>query len=464
MGRNAKLKSSEEQSHIDPRAPDFLSSHPATPERIRSPRAAPRQFNAPGAGERDKAAYLASVDGMVYGEDPSEGFVRGRRFLHPSLGFTFLALEGFVLDTTAQAVRGVKEAGGQPLRLAVVRVPEEQPLADYLSSGGVENTDPKSVEEVVINGLPAATATAKGDQWVFRLYAVRFGSDVYRFIFASKRTTAEVDRAFRESVGTFRRMTLAESQAAKPLHIKIVTVAAGDTVERLASRMAVAGRAVERFRVLNGLGPNDRANPGDQGKIAPDASRAICAEFAKQGVAMLDAPISGSPVTLAQGNAAVMVGGDKAAFERIEPVLRAIGPKVTYIGASGLAVQMKIAVNLLLMVEVIAFGEAVALAEKGGVAREIAVDAILKSVAASPVLGYRGPFILEGKMPTVPLADVTLQQKDMLLALELGRKLGSPVPLAAAANEMMNACRGLGLDHRDFVTAHEVYRRLGGET
>jgi 3-hydroxyisobutyrate dehydrogenase-like beta-hydroxyacid dehydrogenase len=202
----------------------------------------------------------------------------------------------------------------------------------------------------------------------------------------------------------------------------------------------------------------------DMSTIAPDASRTISAEFARQGLTMLDGPISGSPVTLAQGNASLMVAGDKTAFERVEPVLRAIGPKVTYIGAGGLAVQMKIAVNLLLMVEVIAFGEAVALAEKGGVARDIAVDAILKSVAASPVLGYRGPFILEGKMPAVPLADVTLQQKDMLLALELGRKLGSPVPLAAAANEMMNACRGLGIDHRDFVAAHEVYRRLGGQS
>jgi 3-hydroxyisobutyrate dehydrogenase-like beta-hydroxyacid dehydrogenase len=202
----------------------------------------------------------------------------------------------------------------------------------------------------------------------------------------------------------------------------------------------------------------------DMSTIAPDASRTISAEFARQGLTMLDGPISGSPVTLAQGNASLMVAGDKTAFERVEPVLRAIGPKVTYIGASGLAVQMKIAVNLLLMVEVIAFGEAVALAEKGGVARDIAVDAILKSVAASPVLGYRGPFILEGKMPAVPLADVTLQQKDMLLALELGRKLGSPVPLAAAANEIMNACRGLGIDHRDFVAAHEVYRRLGGQS
>ena len=202
----------------------------------------------------------------------------------------------------------------------------------------------------------------------------------------------------------------------------------------------------------------------DMSTIAPEDSRAISAEFSNAGLTMLDAPISGSPVTLAQGNASVMVGGDRAAFDRVVPVLQAIGPKVTYIGASGLAVQMKIAVNLLLMVEVIAFGEAVALAEKGGVARETAVDAILKSVAASPVLGYRGPFILEGKMPKIPLADVTLQQKDMLLALELGRKLGSPVPLAAAANEMMNACRGLGLDHRDFVTAHEVYRRLGGQS
>jgi 3-hydroxyisobutyrate dehydrogenase-like beta-hydroxyacid dehydrogenase len=202
----------------------------------------------------------------------------------------------------------------------------------------------------------------------------------------------------------------------------------------------------------------------DMSTIDPDSSRAVAAELAKAGACMLDGPISGSPVTVKAGQASVMVGGDEAAFERAKPVLLAIGPKVTYIGGNGLACQMKIAVNLLLMVEVICFGEAVALAEKGGVAREVAVDAVLKSVAASPVLGYRGPFILEGRMPAVPLADVTLQQKDMLLALDLGRKLGSPVPLAAAANEMMNACRGLGIDHNDFVTAHQVYRRLGGQS
>jgi len=202
----------------------------------------------------------------------------------------------------------------------------------------------------------------------------------------------------------------------------------------------------------------------DMSTIAPDSSRAVAAEFYRAGLTMLDAPISGSTITLAAGKASIMVGGDRQAFEQVRSVLLDIGQKATYIGGSGLAVQMKLAINLVLMVEVIAFGEGVALAEKGGVARQVAVEAMLNSVAASPVLGYRGPFILEGNMPEVPLADVNLQQKDMLLVLEQGRRLGSPVPLAAAANEMMNACRGLGIDHRDFVAAHEVYRRLGGMT
>ena len=214
--------------------------------------------------------------------------------------------------------------------------------------------------------------------------------------------------------------------------------------------------------VISGLRPDGVYL--DMSTITPDASRSVSSEFARAGLIMLDAPLSGSPVTVEQGKASVMVGGDKAAFERVKPVLLDIGAKASYIGASGLAAQMKLAINLVLMVEVIAFGEGVALAEKGGVSREVAVEAMLGSVVASPVLGYRGPFILEGRMPAVPLADVTLQQKDMLLVLELARKLGSPAPLAAAANEMMNACRGFGLDHHDFVIAHEAYRRLGGQS
>jgi len=204
---------------------------------------------------------------LVYGEDPSEGFVRGRRFLHPKLGFTFTAPEGFSLDNTAQAVLGIKDGGNQAFRLDVVRVPAEQSLTDYLNSGWIENVDAKSIEEHPINGFAAATATAKGDQWAFRLYAVRFGSDVYRFIFATKHKTPETDRAFRESVGTFRRMTLAESDAAKPLRLKVITVQAGDTIDKLAAKMEIVDRPLERFRVLNGLEPGEKLKPGDQAKI-----------------------------------------------------------------------------------------------------------------------------------------------------------------------------------------------------
>ncbi len=268
LGRNAELRANPGQTRIDPRSPDFLSSHPATPERIKNAETAARQFNLPGGGERDRAAYLAGIDGMVYGEDPSEGYVRGRRFLHAKLGFTFLAPDGFVLDNTAQAVLGVKEGGGQALRFDVVSVPAEMKLSEYLTSGWIENIDPKSINELTINGFPMATASAKGEQWSFRLYAIRFGSDVYRFIFASKKLTADVDRIFRESVSTFRRMTLAESQATKPLHLKVVTVGPGDTVEKLASRMPVSDRTVERFRIINGLAPSQRLQPGDQVKIA----------------------------------------------------------------------------------------------------------------------------------------------------------------------------------------------------
>ncbi len=272
MEHNSELKPQQSGGPINPGAPDFLSSHPATPERITNALANARQYRAlaaDSAQERAQArlAYLGDIDGIVYGEDPSEGFVRGRRFLHPKLGFTFTAPDGFTLDNTAQAVLGIKHGGGQALRLDVVRVPAEQTLAEYLTSGWIENIDPSTVEDITINGFPTATAAAKGEQWDFRLYAIRFGSDVYRFIFAAKHRTPEIDRIFRESVGTFRRMSIAETEQAKPLRLKIITVASGDTIEKLAGRMAVADRSVERFRVLNGLDSGDRLKPGSEVKI-----------------------------------------------------------------------------------------------------------------------------------------------------------------------------------------------------
>jgi 3-hydroxyisobutyrate dehydrogenase-like beta-hydroxyacid dehydrogenase len=212
--------------------------------------------------------------------------------------------------------------------------------------------------------------------------------------------------------------------------------------------------------VLEGIRPGGLL--ADMSTISPDSSRSIAERVAAMGAAMVDAPISASLATLEAGNASIMVGGDEAAYERLRPVLLAIGPKVTWIGANGQALYVKLAINLALVVQVVSFCEGVALTEKAGVRREVAVDAFLKSVVASPVLGYRGPFILDGRMPEVAWADVNLQQKDLLLALEQGRKLGVALPTCAAANEMLNSARGMGLAGKDFAVVYEVYRALGG--
>src|SRR6202000_54076 len=268
MERNAELKAGK--ASFDPRAQDFLSSHPATPERVPKAAAVAKQYTSPENAERDREDYLSAIDNIVYGEDPSEGFVRGRRFLHPKLGFTFQAPDNFTLDNTAQAVIGVREGGSQAMRFDVVRVPAEQSLGDYLNSGWMEGVEKASTEDISINGFPAASATAKGDQWQFKVYALRFGSDVYRFIFATKQKTTESDRNARETVNSFRRLTLDEIQAARPLRLKVITVQPGDTVESLAHRMAGVDHPVERFRILNGLDPRAQVRVRDQVKIVVD--------------------------------------------------------------------------------------------------------------------------------------------------------------------------------------------------
>jgi 3-hydroxyisobutyrate dehydrogenase-like beta-hydroxyacid dehydrogenase len=256
----------------------------------------------------------------------------------------------------------------------------------------------------------------------------------------------------------------AEALAAKGMRVAATPRELAQDVDVVLS-MVTDTNAVEQVAsgadgILAGLGPGKVY--ADMSTIAADASRGLAERVAETGAAMLDAPVSGSLTTLEAGELAIMVGGDAEAFERIEPVLKAIGPKVTRVGENGQALQMKLAINLALVVQVIGFCEGVALAERAGVSRESAVEAMLNSVVSSPVLNYRGPFVLEGRMPEEAFADVDLQQKDLLLALELGRKLGVPLPTAAASNELLNACRGLGIGHHDFVVVYEVYRRLAG--
>lgn len=210
--------------------------------------------------------------------------------------------------------------------------------------------------------------------------------------------------------------------------------------------------------VLAGLRPGTIW--ADLSTIAPDASVALAERVRERGAFFLDCPVSGSPATLAAGQMSVMVGGDRQAFERVEPVLYAIGPKVTYIGENGQAILTKVAINLALVVSVTAFAEGVALVEKAGVRREAVVDAALKSVIASPVLGYRAPLLVED---SAVFADVDLQQKDLVLAQDLARRLGASVPTTAAATEMLNSARSTDRRDRDFlVSVHRAYRRLAG--
>ena len=198
----------------------------------------------------------------------------------------------------------------------------------------------------------------------------------------------------------------------------------------------------------------------DMSTASPENSRALAAEVEAAGSRMLDAPVSGSVATLEAGRLSVMVGGSREAFEAVEPILRDIGPVVTHVGDNGQAVLLKIAMNLSLVVQMIAFSEGLLVAEKGGIEREVAVQAMLDSVIASPMLKYRGPFVLE--QPDEAWFDCNMMQKDLNLALEAGRALDVPMPTTAIANELMTAARGLGLDHLDFSIVHQVLGRLAG--
>ncbi len=198
----------------------------------------------------------------------------------------------------------------------------------------------------------------------------------------------------------------------------------------------------------------------DMSTISPAASKRLAAQVAEKGAHMLDSPVSGSVITLEQGNLSLMVGGDKAAFEQAKPILLDIGPKVNFVGSNGQALLMKIAINLNLQVQITGFYEGLLLAEKGGIPRETAIEVMLNSVIASPSLKYRVPFILN--KPDEVWFNVNMMQKDMLLALEMGRELDVPLPTTAASNELLTSARAMGLAQQDFAIVYKVLAKMSG--
>src|SRR2546421_12371952 len=198
----------------------------------------------------------------------------------------------------------------------------------------------------------------------------------------------------------------------------------------------------------------------DMSTISPVTSKRLAVRVAEKGAQMLDSPVSGSVITLEQGNLSLMVGGDKATFEQVKPILLDIGPKVNYVGDNGQAVLMKIAINLNLQVQILAFYEGLFLAVKGGVPIETALEVMLNSVIASPALKYRTPFILD--MPDGAWFNVNMMQKDILLAEELGRQLDVPLPTVAVTNQLLTAARAMGLAEHDFAIVYKVLARMSG--
>jgi len=200
----------------------------------------------------------------------------------------------------------------------------------------------------------------------------------------------------------------------------------------------------------------------DMSTVSPAVSRALAAKVRALGADMVDSPVSGSVITLQEGKLSVMVGGRKETFDKIKPLLLDIGPKVTHVGDNGLALSMKIATNLSLAVQMLAFSEGVLLAEKSGIAREVAVDVLVNSAIASPMIKYRGPFVLE--QPEEAWFDVNMMQKDMVLAMDLGRQLDVPLPTTAASNEFLTAARAMGWVKYDFACMFDVLAAMAGVT
>ena len=268
LGRSSALRASLIGQNSSAAKPDILATHPSTPERIAASVRVARSFGAPDIGSRDRDAYLAAIDGMMFGDDPSEGTIRGRIFTQPKLGFVFTAPEDFVLENSTQAVLGVKDGGIEALRLDSVAVPETQDLEAYVRSGWIDGLVDSSIEKVTVGGMPAVIATARAGEWNFRLAAIRFDDDeVYRLIFAAHGLDPAAETVFRSSIDSFRRLRPDEAGKVKPLRIGLLTAKPGDTSAAVSVRMVVPDKPLETFELLNGLEGDATLKQGERYKL-----------------------------------------------------------------------------------------------------------------------------------------------------------------------------------------------------
>jgi len=268
LGRSAELRNSLIGQGTGNERPDILATHPSTPERIDQAIAAARQIGAPGIGTTARNSYLSAIQGVMFGDDPANGAIRGLKFIHPRLGFAFVAPENFVLENSAQAVLGVAAGGNEALRLDSVKLPSATLLEKYAASGWIDGLIASSMTSTVIGDMPALLAKAEAGEWRFRIAIIRFDANqVYRFIFAARTITDDVEERFRTSIDSFHKITPEEARGVKPLHLEIVVAGAEDTSESLAKRMVVPNRPLDYFLLINGRESETPLRPGERYKI-----------------------------------------------------------------------------------------------------------------------------------------------------------------------------------------------------
>lgn len=262
LGRSVAMRSALLGARNTDEQPDIMSSHPSTPARISRAIIAARRIGAPGIGDAGRDVYLDAIEGIDFGDDPAEGFVRRRRFVHGKLGFSFTAPPGFVLENSAQALVGVASKGSQALRLDSVQIEAGKPLSEYMASGWIEGLQSDSVATTTINGLPAATASASHNGWTFRVAVIRLGTDIYRIIFAARRMSTLVEKRINTSIASFRRIPVAEARKLRALRIKLVAAGINDTPAKISRNMAVSERGLDVFLLINGLRRDQRLQAG----------------------------------------------------------------------------------------------------------------------------------------------------------------------------------------------------------
>jgi len=262
LGRNAEIQDRANDARTNRQALDFTASHPTTPDRIQQVLLAARQQGTAGNIPADRNRWLNALTGMIYGEDSAEGFVRGRTFLHPRLGITFTAPDGFILENSAKAVLGMTPGATEALRFDSARIPSDKSLETFLSENPVEGLALTDVRSLTVNSLPAATALAQGSDWTFRIFAVRVGGQVYRLIMAARNFSPETDSRFFAAFETFHRLSAEEQARARPLRIAIHAARRGETPEDLSQRMGGVDHPLERFLIINGLERSAELEPG----------------------------------------------------------------------------------------------------------------------------------------------------------------------------------------------------------